>query len=430
MFSLVISELHKLGKHKLYLILLVAIVVIPTWLSIHDSASTVGINALKSNIKREKEYAGEITESWLQKQIDTYNERYPAYLDSILDESKMMKIYGENWRQNIDLYDCIYQYQDTRGDCKVYYLDHFPSDDKMQNVDTKTLVGVIDYGKYILNQEWENFDKREYHHIGTSENGEMVIEYEEMTPEIERENEQMKQSFRKENHFYYGGITIMKSALDSLQLIGVLLGFYLLMLFSAMFNKEEKEDTISLLKTTKYGKRKMISAKIITTILLAIFIPIVVIGAVLLIHSVILGTPDWNAPFNRISLTYLHRITTLTLKSTLWIVTGLFIVGSLFISMISLLLSRMMKSSYHSLIVGFLILVVPLFVFDFQVGTFSLKSLIPIEYMHFSYHLLVETSTIANHTFYDVMFILKTGILPFCLIPIILEYDKRKEVVR
>lgn len=376
-----------------------------------------GMDFIKEKIRVNKMLAGEVTEEWLQDKKDLYHKLYPEYVDSILDQEKMKSVYGESWKENDELYRQVYEYPFERTEHKYDVFYQFEGRKSKNMFTLQYLLDAISYGEFILNKDWESYDKTEH----------LWNDSKEITPEIAKENELTKVGFRNTKHFYYGETTIFKSIFSSLKNTGVVLGYFILILFSSMFNKEEKNETNALLKTTKNGKRKLIYAKICTTIIVSVMIPLLLVLLHFLGYTVLFGLPDFMASFQILIQTYLEKISHLTVGSILLQIIGLLVVGCVTIAILSMVISSFVKSSYHSLIISFLILVIPLFIMDFKIGTFGLKTLIPLEYMNYSEHLFVNTSTIKK-SFYDITLIFKSILLPILLLPIPYFLEKRKEI--
>lgn len=438
MISLVLSEIKKLFKNKIYLCLLIAIMVVPLGFTLYGSFSESGVDDngnvikgmafIKEKIRVNKLISGEVTKEWLEEQKDLYNKLYPEYVDSVLDHDKMAEVYGSDWKENKELYKEVYEYSFHHEERKhELYYEHYETRKSKNTFTLQYLLDAISYGEFILNEEWENYDKTERIFLGYDENGKPMYHTQESTSAILKENELVKESFRKTKHFYYGETIILKSLFNSLKNTGVLLGYFILVLFSSMFNKEEKEERNALLKTTKNGKRKLICAKILTTIIVSILIPLLLVLTHFLVHIILFGIPDFFASFQIVIQTYLQKISHLTFGEVFIQVIGILIVGSFTIAIMGMILSSVFKSSYHSLIVGFLILAISLFVIDFKIGTFGVKTLMPLEYMNYSEHLFVNTSTIGK-SFYNSALVLKSIIIPIFLLPIPYFLEKRKEI--
>ncbi len=424
MISLIGTEIKKLFRNKFYVIVFVALLLIPTGITFYqlskyspltDSGDHIGgIKDEQERLKSIKAPSGEVTESWLEKAKEQYDLLYIDFVDSSLDEAKMEEVYGKNWRNNQELYDCIYKekylYQTGTSDaCPTYY-----NDINIRKTKNSVILGqyqkAISFGEFILNKGYQDYNRKGQK--GYDLYGNPIYVRPLITPQEKRENNLVMQGFHKTKHFYYGETYIIRSIIETLKLTGVPLGLFLLLLFSSMFSKE-KNGVMSLIKTTKKGKYQLTSAKILTTLLVGIVVPLFCIGFVLFTHILVFGMPDWKASF---TLELSSIITHFTTRDVFWMMSGLYIVGSLTIAVFALTLSNIFHSSYHSLMVGFTILILGLLVLDFHVDTFFLKYLHPFKYMHADSYLYGTVSSIGNYTFYNVPFILSISTLFWILL--------------
>lgn len=365
MITLVVLEIKKLFKNRIYWILLLAILVGSIGMAFQQNASELGITqyieSMKNQIQIERSLSGEVCTEWMEK-------------------------LGE-YEQNVE-----------QDDWKK-----------------REIQKAIHYGNFVLNKGWESAEGIQNYFDG-------ILEHESL-----EEQALIQKYLSSKKIFYYGETTITESVMYCLWNIGTFLAFYLLILFSSVFNKEQKDYRNALLRTTKNGKRKLIFAKIIMVFLTSVLIPIMIILFVLLVHTLLFGFLDLRASFQLFTEARYLKLSPFTSGEALCITCGLYIVGSFIIGVFAMLLSSVLKSSYHSLVIGFILLIFPLFL-NVQLGTFSMKNIFPLSYMNTGYELLTKISTIGPYSFYDALLILKTWFVSLFFIPIIYFIEVRREI--
>lgn len=157
--------------------------------------------------------------------------------------------------------------------------------------------------------------------------------------------------------FTWGYKAVMDIIWDTIMVSFYLL-FVVIICISSVFSSEHESGAASLLLTTKYGKNRLITSKVVTAMLFTVgYIGIgllVSIGAV----GVLFGFPGadlpvqlWDAviPFN------------LTAGQACMLSVGIVMLLGIAITSIQLLCSATFKSSIATLVIGFVILIVPVF---------------------------------------------------------------------
>ncbi len=214
-----------------------------------------------------------------------------------------------------------------------------------------------------LDSQIENYAKESIHYTGST-NADSHIE-----EKIEYLNTKLKES-----GMIVGDDTAYRLFFYTISITFVLLIAFFLFISPSIFNKEDKDQTISLLKTTKEGKRKIAGAKIFTLLLLALIIPIIhYLWTTLLI--------SFRFPFHP-ELMNLNSLTTNAYtygEEYLWGFIS-FPIATLAIVGIGAFLSSFLRSPYLSLGILILFIAGPMFMPSF--GNFNYKMFFPIQFMN------------------------------------------------
>ena len=390
MILLIWTEIKKLFKNKLNLILLLLVLFVPlvvtfvSQLSEYHSSEVTGVemNALeylKTYQKYQKRYRGKVTEEWV---------------------SNLEAQYHKLETSNHDLND-------------------------EQVIEMAVLRKSIDFGHYILDETWRKENNGNDHSWGYDENGNLIYLSQEARPGVEMDL--ITHSFEAENHIYAGDTTSWKQAIAAISSYGVVFTFYFIYLFSSMYNKENKDKMMSLIKTSKNGKRKLGIAKLLAGLLVAILLPLAIIGIVFVFYQCIFGFGNPNVSFLFQLFENSDVASTFTCGETFGIASLLLIIGSLTIAILSMFFSSMMKSSYRSLAISFVFFILPL-ALNTEIGTFAIKLLSPVEYLNSSFYSFSLISSIGSYAFFNVHFILQTSIWILILVPFIYLFYKNMQI--
>lgn len=130
-----------------------------------------------------------------------------------------------------------------------------------------------------------------------------------------------------------------------------------------IFAGEYQTRSDSLLLTLKYGKNKLIVAKIISSLLFATIVFWGIVLSYSATYLLILGTEGGNLPLQLINTSYPISYN-LTIKQAVFVFLFLMYIAILLMVCITLLMSSIFKSSYTVIIVDFLLIVVPSFLYS------------------------------------------------------------------
>lgn len=125
-----------------------------------------------------------------------------------------------------------------------------------------------------------------------------------------------------------------------------------------VFSNEYQMGTDAIILSTRFGKSKLVAAKIISAILFGTVVFAVNAAVALLLPLMTFGADGGNLPLQIMDSTCPYE---LTFKEATFIMIGISYVIMLGITSFTLLLSAKMKSSYSVLIVDILIMFVPIF---------------------------------------------------------------------
>lgn len=188
-----------------------------------------------------------------------------------------------------------------------------------------------------LNQRFQKSNYENYYEEYRSEN---------KNREVLQKN--LNQKIEKLEHAYVGSSISFKNLFSVMNITSVCLAFFFLMIASNMFNKEDKDKVIGLLKTSKKGKRKIVFAKIEGLVFLSITIPLLsTLFSTLVVHLTD-GLYNWNITSLQIDRYSISHIANTVFG--IYLIRILFmILGCLATSAIGMLLSATFKNSYVSL---------------------------------------------------------------------------------
>lgn len=311
-----------------------------------------GVDTIKINQQKNKELADVLTEEFLTKEVEEIQRRAEA--TGAESSEDYWKLIGE--RRNLaSLIASNYgDVQSGWADKGWKILGEIPTE------------GGIHFYEQRLNKIKECLDMNYSYGDYTSEEKEFWMS----------KAKKVTTPFLWEDRFAMDNI---------LELIGT--GLYLIIVIviciAPVFSSEYETKADSLLLTTKYGKTKLIWAKIVTSVAFALLYFCLCIGAGTAIIIIFCGLLGWNLPIQLWNTMIPYN---LTVGETAVLSLAVMLFGTAAITLFTLLMSARVKSSFIVLIVDFLLLLGPAFL------TFSRTSALwnHILYLFPSYALYVR----------------------------------------
>lgn len=132
---------------------------------------------------------------------------------------------------------------------------------------------------------------------------------------------------------------------------------FIVYMCARFFNGDRLYKLTDTIKSTYFGKRKLVYAKLLAIITICICTSLLFIASITLHTYVTEGLGNWNANLSRIT----KVSNSYTIKQVYLSGCALLIIGSLLTGLCSALLSSLIKSSYASIVIALLITISPYF---------------------------------------------------------------------
>ena len=149
-------------------------------------------------------------------------------------------------------------------------------------------------------------------------------------------------------------------------------------LVSGVFSRESESNMVSLLLSSKYGRNKLVRAKIISTFI-TVLVTTAISGVIIIIPNIVyFGVGGWNLPIQAIDTNILYDWSILHFVSIRLIV---MLIIALSFSSFSIMVSAATKKTYVTNIIVLLIFIMNFFITGPESKTFiSLSSLLPLRF--------------------------------------------------
>ena len=329
MLKFEIKKVFSKSKNRMAVIVLFVILVITSVLTINrveyvdeKGNHSVGISAARDLREAKNEWKGYLTEDTLSKALEenrTINSSKEALSDDITEQNKA---YAK--KQGIaGIMDVIiYAFSDYR-DYNYYAADHVSDDE----------VGTIYERRMSTLKEWLDSGKETFTQV---EKDFMIQKYEELkTP------------------FYYeymdGWAALLQNISTFILMLALVIGF----LVSGIFSDEFQTKADSIFFSAKLGRNKGVLSKMGAGIMIVSVFYIVFVILYTAIVLLVLGADGANCPIQLDLWRSVYNVT--FLQAYLFIVSGGY-VGTLFASLLAMLVSSVTRSTTTAIIVPFIIL--------------------------------------------------------------------------
>lgn len=216
------------------------------------------------------------------------------------------------------------------------------------------LTTALHTGKNVIEQEYLN----RFDHI---ENG-------KEEPYAKARADYAKFLYAEKQTYYFGSAMGGDYIITSLWYGGIVLGIYMLYLFSKIFNEEERGQFCDLLKTTKRGKRDVAKVKLCTMLGVSAIFSTVYMGLTFLIAFLFLH-PQLHVIFDADIF--------MTFGEAVFIACVLFVTVLFAFSIIASLLSSLVKSSFVSLAASLLFFMIPIFMQSNEIAGVDVSAFLP-----------------------------------------------------
>lgn len=329
MFRFEIKKVFSKPKNKLAVILLLIALVITSILTINrveyvdeNGDHSVGIAASRNLREAKNKWAGYLTEDILRKVLEenrTINNSKEALSDEIVEQDKA---YAK--KQGIEgILDVINSAFSEFRDYNPYAADHVLDNEVGEIYERRisTLKNWLDTGEEAFTKEEKDFLIQNYENLKTP--------------------------------FYYEYIDGWSALLQNISTFILILALVIGFLVSGIFSDEFQTKADSIFFSTKLGRNKGVLSKMgvgfMITSVFYLFFVLLYTGIVLLV----LGTDGANCPIQLDLWRSVYNIT--ILQAYLLIVLGGY-VGTLFASLLAMLISAITHSTTTAIIVPFVVL--------------------------------------------------------------------------
>lgn len=341
-----------------------------------DDMRKVTSNELKAYRKSiQKEYAGYMDDAWKQKiEKDYQSEKIKSYLTNV-DEAMMIQKYGDDWKTQFEKHPEIFEQikyeneQDGRatdtGKKPFYVLDYTTT------VRYSVLSDIISNDLDLMNQPWnKNLSEDVIDAHGKHEKMNFFIP--NTILKSETKTAYFKEKMDTISIFYYDDTTGWNILLNTMA--STRFGLALAIIFIASRSINSDQEIMDIMKSSQFGKKKAILAKLIALLLSCVCFVAVYASIFTLYVYLTTGLGSWQA-----STYFLNNYASpYTIKDTFIGGTMLLLCGSITAGFVSALLSTYFKKGFVSFALSLLIFVAPI------VLPSSIECLFPVEYMDFS----------------------------------------------
>lgn len=329
------------------------------------------------------EYAGEINQAWEQRlQKDFTDETIENFLPYV-DETEMINTYGTHWESEFCKEPLAYEqiikskeqegYQIYEGKKPFYVMkqansDHLPPTTLRYQVLETTLFNKSPF----LQKQWNNPVIDEY----KDQEGNIHRTMERIPTNIANDPEQLNifQDHMNQAQYYFDDASGWAEILNTMAISRFFLALIIIYITSKCINQEYSSHTMDAIKSTKFGKYKLIFVKLIAILLCSSLLTLCYTAIFVLFHSMTLGLGNWNVNASAIT----GNFTPYTYKEVFFGGFAMLLCGAITCGFITAVFSTYLKKSYTSFAIGILSYVLPLALPS------ELQKLFPINYMDFS----------------------------------------------
>lgn len=175
--------------------------------------------------------------------------------------------------------------------------------------------------------------------------------------------------------FYFGNYIPAEMFYQLIIAFGPIFAIYLALTITPVFSQEYGMNMMDCIKATNIGKQKTAICKALCSLILVFGIPLIVLPVFYLITILTKGVPDLD-----ITLAVFQSITPYTFQDAVLYGTITLIIGGLAVCSCSLLISSCIKSSYVSMAVSLVLLLVPMILY-ININGVYLSQFVPFFFM-------------------------------------------------
>lgn len=198
---------------------------------------------------------------------------------------------------------------------------------------------------------------------------------EEFVSEAEKEYPIEIREIMNDVTFCFGNYVPAKALYQMMIAFGPIFAIYLALTITPIFSQEHQMHMMDCIKATKIGKQKTAISKILCSLILVFGIPLIALPVFYLITILTKGVLDLE-----ITLAVFQSITPYTFQDVVLYGTLILLTGGLAVCSCSLLISSYIKSSYVSMAVSLVLLLIPMILY-ININGVYLSQFVPFFYM-------------------------------------------------
>lgn len=204
--------------------------------------------------------------------------------------------------------------------------------------------------------------------------------------EVVLQNDYSNDFLSQKNSIEFGYSQGWQSLFSDLQQISVLLIIMVAILISPVFSREYRDKTAPVIYTSKYGKSKVVTSKIIASISISTSLYFLTVGLYSFIKLIIFGFDGYDL-YIQSSSAYWLSLMPLTFLQAFTLIVGVGFISIIVTTIICLLISMLVKRDYISIISTLLMILIPIIMAD---NTFfqQILSFMPSNMVNYSIFLL------------------------------------------
>lgn len=335
------------------------------------------------------EYAGVINEQWYSNLLGDLNECKVKELLLNVDDKKMLDYYGMDWKEKY-LRNRNQYIEITEGIVKEIPKDKLPFyiisyNDYKPLIRYEIIFNILATTEVINLKAWNKINVEETHIQ------DRIYEYSEYVPLNVAKSETLQKIFKTKlnnTSFIFDNHQGWSMIVNAMSVARFLFAILIVFICSKCFNDDHNFNMIDVVKTTQFGKKKLVFVKLTAILLTCISATIVYTGLITLLSTVLYGLGNWDT-----SIIFMNgNISPYSFKDAYLGGFALLLLGSITIGIISVLLSVIMKKPYFSFAISLLIMVLP------SVLSGGIAKIFPINYMDF----------LGAYTNFDMIYIFKS----------------------
>lgn len=393
MIQLYLKECKKLFLKRITLVLFLIAVIFGfagRTTNVHGEAALRGYdeqgNIVEGNVAEslyreyQNAYAGIVDEAWFAKVQEDLREIDLQDTLRNIDEQSMVEAYGADWKttylnnpegysmytkEDVEKYNKEHPGVPIEQDKTILYINGY-----IGSIKSSALYDAYNYARNIIEKPWNSNEEMTIH----GQDGPTRVSTFSYRDMGEEEKAWTVQELNSISSFLYAPYQGWGSLLSGMATARFFVAILIVFATSRLFNEDHSYEMMDLVKSTSYGKQKLVFAKLCALLSFCI-LTIMAYTAILTIGVYLIdGLGNWNV--NLVASTNMMSLYTFKeayMGGFLYLMTG-----ACWIGFLSALFSAFIKKNYISFVVSTLFLLIPLAMPN------GMKDFFPLEYMDFT----------------------------------------------